>query len=60
MVEKIPRATSREVKLLAYPGKPMSLSCCITIAGMFAGEVGVIRLLKLFEKYNMKTTWFVS
>jgi peptidoglycan/xylan/chitin deacetylase (PgdA/CDA1 family) len=26
---------------------------------MFAGEVGVPRLLKLFEKYNMKTTWFV-
>lgn len=27
--------------------------------GMFAGEVGTPRLLKLFEKYNLKTTWFV-
>ena len=26
--------------------------------GMFAGEVGVPRLLKLFEKYGIKTTWF--
>jgi peptidoglycan/xylan/chitin deacetylase (PgdA/CDA1 family) len=27
--------------------------------GMFAGEVGVPRLLKLFDKYEMKVTWFV-
>lgn len=27
--------------------------------GVFAGEVGVPRLLKLFAKYNMKTTWFI-
>ncbi|WWD18796.1 hypothetical protein CI109_103251 [Kwoniella shandongensis] len=27
--------------------------------GMFAGEVGTPRLLKLFKKYNMKTTWFI-
>ncbi|KLO13105.1 glycoside hydrolase/deacetylase [Schizopora paradoxa] len=27
--------------------------------GMYAGEVGVPRLLKLFKKYNMKTTWFI-
>ncbi|KAM0747647.1 glycoside hydrolase/deacetylase [Meredithblackwellia eburnea MCA 4105] len=27
--------------------------------GMFAGEVGVPRLLKCFEKYGLKTTWFV-
>ena len=27
--------------------------------GMFAGEVGVPRLVKLFDKYGMKTTWFV-
>lgn len=27
--------------------------------GMFAGEVGAPRLLKLFEKYKLKTTWFV-
>ncbi|MGI3166551.1 polysaccharide deacetylase family protein [Pseudooceanicola sp. 200-1SW] len=27
--------------------------------GMFAGEVGVPRLLKLFERYNLTTTWFM-
>jgi peptidoglycan/xylan/chitin deacetylase (PgdA/CDA1 family) len=26
---------------------------------MFAGEVGVPRLLKLFDKYKLKTTWFI-
>ncbi|PAU74051.1 polysaccharide deacetylase family protein [Halomonas salipaludis] len=27
--------------------------------GMFSGEVGSLRLLKLFERYNLKTTWFI-
>lgn len=27
--------------------------------GLFAGEVGTPRLLSLFEKYNLKTTWFI-
>ncbi|KAF5370020.1 hypothetical protein D9758_001162 [Tetrapyrgos nigripes] len=27
--------------------------------GMFAGEVGTPRLLKLFSKYNIRTTWFI-
>jgi peptidoglycan/xylan/chitin deacetylase (PgdA/CDA1 family) len=27
--------------------------------GMFAGEVGTPRLLKLFDKYGMKVTWFI-
>ncbi|KAF8075240.1 glycoside hydrolase/deacetylase [Lyophyllum atratum] len=27
--------------------------------GMFAGEVGTLRLLKLFDKFKMKTTWFI-
>ena len=27
--------------------------------GLFAGEVGSLRLLKLFEKYQIKTTWFI-
>lgn len=27
--------------------------------GMFAGEIGVPRLLKLFERYNLKTSWFI-
>lgn len=29
------------------------------IAGLFAGTVGVRRLLKLFDKYKIKTTWFI-
>ena len=27
--------------------------------GMFAGEVGTPRLLNLFERYDMKATWFI-
>lgn len=27
--------------------------------GLFAGEVGSPRLLKLFEKYDLRTTWFI-
>jgi peptidoglycan/xylan/chitin deacetylase (PgdA/CDA1 family) len=27
--------------------------------GLFAGEVGMPRLLQLFKKYNLKTTWFI-
>lgn len=27
--------------------------------GLFAGEVGTPRLLRLFEKYGLRTTWFV-
>ena len=27
--------------------------------GMFGGEVGVPRLLKLFDRFGIKTTWFV-
>lgn len=26
---------------------------------MFAGTVGAPRLLKLFDKYGIKTTWFI-
>ena len=26
---------------------------------MFAGEVGTPRILKLFAKYGIKTTWFI-
>ena len=29
------------------------------VTGLFAGTVGVRRLLKLFEKYQIKTTWFI-
>ncbi len=27
--------------------------------GLFAGEVGAPRLLKLFERYGLRTTWFI-
>ena len=27
--------------------------------GLFAGEVGSLRLLKLFERWSIKTTWFI-
>ena len=27
--------------------------------GMFAGEVGTRRLLKMFDRYDMRTTWFI-
>lgn len=27
--------------------------------GLFAGTIGVRRLLKMFEKYNITTTWFI-
>jgi peptidoglycan-N-acetylglucosamine deacetylase len=27
--------------------------------GLFAGEVGVPRLLKLFDRYQLKTSWFI-
>ena len=27
---------------------------------MFAGEVGSIRLLRLFDKWGIKTTWFID
>src|SRR5215510_8834488 len=28
-------------------------------SGLFAGEIGTPRLLKLFDKYHLKTTWFI-
>ena len=34
-------------------------SPCDISRGLFAGEVGAPRLLKLFNKYDIKTTWFI-
>lgn len=31
----------------------------LTDPGLFAGTVGTRRLLKLFEKNNIKATWFI-
>jgi len=34
-------------------------SPCDITRGLFAGEVGSMRLLRLFKKWKIKTTWFV-
>lgn len=34
-------------------------SPCDISRGMFAGEVGSPRLLKMFERFGVKTTWFI-
>jgi peptidoglycan/xylan/chitin deacetylase (PgdA/CDA1 family) len=31
----------------------------LKVAGIFAGTVGTQRLLAMFEKHNIKTTWFI-
>jgi peptidoglycan-N-acetylglucosamine deacetylase len=34
-------------------------SPCDISRGMFSGEVGSLRLLKLFDRWGIKTTWFI-
>ena len=34
-------------------------SPCDITRGLFAGEVGSMRLLRLFKKWRIKTTWFI-
>ena len=34
-------------------------SPCDISRGMFAGEVGSLRLLRLFERFGIQTTWFI-
>ncbi len=34
-------------------------SPCDISRGLFSGEVGSIRLLKMFERFGIKTTWFI-
>src|SRR5690606_13958450 len=34
-------------------------SPCDITRGLFAGEIGSPRLLKLFDKYGIRTTWFI-
>lgn len=34
-------------------------SPCDISRGLFAGEVGTRRMLKLFDRYDIKTTWFI-
>ena len=54
MAGKTLRATSQEVSGHCYQWFSDSL-----ISGLFAGTVGIRRLLKLFSKYNITTTWFI-
>jgi hypothetical protein len=44
------------VPSLLPPLPPCSSSVC---TGLFAGTIGVRRMLKMFSKYNIKTTWFI-
>lgn len=41
---------------MRHRNQPLKYGCT---TGMFAGTVGVQRMLKLFAKYDIKTTWFV-
>jgi peptidoglycan-N-acetylglucosamine deacetylase len=34
-------------------------SPCDISRGMFSGEVGAPRLLNLFDRFGIKTTWFI-
>ena len=34
-------------------------SPCDISRGVFSGEVGSMRLLRMFDRFNMKTTWFI-
>lgn len=51
---KTPQEISR-----GYLGTSFLSANAYYLKGMYAGEVGVPRLLKLFAKYDMKTTWFI-
>ena len=55
--EDSPLDISRVCKLFVQSSR--YLNRLVVSQGMFAGEVGVPRLLKLFAKYNIKTTWFI-
>lgn len=52
-------ARTRQATSQGYYHFLCSISYTLFLQGMFAGEVGVPRLLKLFDKYKIKTTWFV-
>lgn len=62
MVERIAQTTSAEVRISTNSCQlPESLSSLTKkkITGLWAGHIGTTRLLKLFEKYNIKATWFI-
>jgi peptidoglycan/xylan/chitin deacetylase (PgdA/CDA1 family) len=37
----------------------VQIEAVLTIPGLWAGTVGTQRLLKLFDKYKIKATWFI-
>lgn len=45
---------SRGMQMRLYWGK-----CELRYLGLWAGTVGTQRLLKLFDKYKIKATWFI-
>ena len=59
MAAKTPRAIFPEVCVQALQNVCLSESHADGPKGLFAGTVGVRRLLKLFAKYDIKTTWFI-
>jgi peptidoglycan/xylan/chitin deacetylase (PgdA/CDA1 family) len=36
-----------------------NLDICLCGLGLWAGTIGTQRLLKLFDKYGIKATWFI-
>jgi hypothetical protein len=57
----ISRGTSTSMAHQSQHGESLSSNVdWLTITqGLFAGTIGVRRLLKMFERYNIKTTWFI-
>ena len=55
MAGRTRRATSQEVN----NGLATDRNRAYLDEGLFAGTIGVRRLLKMFAKYNIKTTWFI-
>ncbi|OCK83497.1 hypothetical protein K432DRAFT_414616 [Lepidopterella palustris CBS 459.81] len=54
MVKRIPVGFGIDVDANGSAADPTDASC-----GIFGANVGVDRLLKLWERYDIKTTWFI-
>lgn len=57
MAAKTRRTTLAVVSLSRYKLRVLLLKT--VLLGMWAGTIGTRRLLKLFNKYDIKTTWFI-
>ena len=53
------RYQSRYVPRNSIQSEAILLTYFFVATGLWAGTIGTRRLLKLFEKYNLKTTWFI-